>query len=108
MFHPNSTTFWRPDQPLIRDTAGKRVRYRYSTESGGCTFTFVGFQEPLQVIPAGTLLRVSLAHWWHPEDTPDAEECCYAQLSGWFFKEEPKPPIEVEESLPHSAASKHP
>ena len=96
---PYSTTFWRPDRPLIRDTEGKRVRYRYPTENGGYTLTFVGFQEPLEVIPAGTLLRVSLAHWWHPEDTPEAEECCYAQLSGWFFKEEPKRSIEIESPL---------
>ena len=27
-----STTFWRPDQPLIRDTEGRRIRYRYLTE----------------------------------------------------------------------------
>ena len=99
---PYSTTFWRPDQPLIRDTVGKRVRYRYPTDNGGCTLTFVGFQEPLEVIPAGTLLRVSLAHWWRPEDTPDAEECCYAQLSGWFLKEEPKHSIEVESPLPRT------
>ena len=99
---PYSTTFWRPDQPLIRDTEGKRVRYRYPTENGGYTLTFVGFQEPLEAIPAGTLLRVSLSHWWCPEDTPDAEECCYAQLSGWFLEEEPKRSIEVESSLPHT------
>ena len=97
-----STTFWRPDQPLHRDTEGKRVRYRYPTENGGCTFTFVGFQEPPEVIPAGTLLRVSLAHWWRPEDTPDVEERCYAQLSGWFFKEEPKHAIAVKSPLPQT------
>ena len=91
-----STTFWRPDQPLIRDTEGKRVRYRYPTENGGYTLTFVGFQEPLEVIPADTLLRVSLAHWWRPKDMPDAEKCCYTQLSGWFLEEESKRPIEVE------------
>ena len=51
---PYSTTFWRPDRSLIRDTAGKRVRYRYPTENGGYTLTFVGFQEPPEVIPAGT------------------------------------------------------
>ena len=94
-----STTFWRPDQPLIRDTEGKRVRYRYPTENGGHTLTFVGFQEPLEVIPADTLLRVSLAHWWRPKDTPDAEECCYAQLSGWLLPDESKRAIETE-SLP--------
>ena len=99
---PYSTAFWRPDQPLIRDTEGKRVRYRYPTENGGHTFTFVGFQEPLEVIPAGTLVRVSLAHWWCPEDTPDAEECCYAQLSGWFLQEESTGPIEVESFRPQT------
>ena len=99
---PYSTTFWRPDQPLIRDTEGKRVRYRYSSDNGGSTLTFVGFQEPLEVIPAGTLVRVSLAHWWRPEDTPDAEECCYAQLSGWFIQEEPKRSIEMESPPPQT------
>ncbi len=99
---PYSTTFWRPDQPLIRDTTGKRVRYRYPTENGSCTLTFVGFQEPPEVIPAGTLVRVSLAHWWRPEDMPDAEERCYAQLSGWFLKEEPERSIKVESPIPQT------
>ena len=85
---PYSTTFWRPDQPLIRDTEGRRIRYRYPTENGGCTLTFVGFQESLEAIPAGTLLRVSLAHWWRPEDKPEVEKRCYAQISGWFLEEE--------------------
>ena len=31
---PYSTTFWRADQPLVLDTIGKRVRYRYPTEDG--------------------------------------------------------------------------
>ena len=84
---PYSTAFWRPDQPLIRDTEGKRIRYRYPTENGGYTLTFVGFQEPLETIPAGTLLRVSLAHRWRPKEQPDAEERHYAQLSGWFIEE---------------------
>lgn len=84
---PYSTTFWRPDQPLTRDTEGKRIRYRYPTENGSCTLTFVGFQEPIETIPAGMLLRVSLAHRWRPKDQPDAEERHYAQLSGWFFEE---------------------
>ena len=85
---PYSTTFWRADQPLVLDTTGKRVRYRYSTEDGGRTLTFVGFQEPLQTIPAGTLLRVSLAHLWRPKDESTIEYRCYVQLSGWFLEEE--------------------
>ena len=87
-FPPYSTTFWRTDQPLVLDTTSKRIRYRYSTEGGGRTLTFVGFQEPLRTIPAGTLLRVSLAHLWRPKDEPTIEYRCYVQLSGWFLEEE--------------------
>ena len=85
---PYSTAFWCADQPLVLDTAGKRVRYRYSSEHGGRTLTFVGFQEPLQTIPEGTLLRVSLAHPWRPEDGSITEYRCYVQLSGWFLEAE--------------------
>ena len=85
---PYSTTFWRTDQPLLLDIEKQKPRYRYPTENGGCTFTFGGFQEPLEIIPADTLLRVSLAHWWRPEDKPEVEERCYAQISGWFLEEE--------------------
>jgi ATP-dependent DNA helicase RecQ len=80
----HSTTFWRSDQPLVRVEEGKRIRYRYPGARGGRTLVFVGFQDPPEAIPAGTLLRVSLAHWWRPVQRPDAELRCYAQLSGWF------------------------
>ncbi|MEK7684175.1 MAG: DNA helicase RecQ [Verrucomicrobiota bacterium] len=80
-----STLFWVPDQTLRMDVEGKRIRYRYPTSDGGRTLTFVGFQEPAEVIPGGTLLRVSLAHWWRPMDKPDDELRCHAQLSGWFL-----------------------
>lgn len=81
---PYSTTFWRPNRSLTHDIVGGRVRYCYLTENESYTLPFVGFQEPLDTIPAGTLVRVSLARWWRPDDTPDIEERCYAQLSGWF------------------------
>ncbi|MBI5383663.1 MAG: DNA helicase RecQ [Verrucomicrobia bacterium] len=86
-----STMFWKPDQPLRLDYEGKRIRYRYPTPSGGRTLTFVGFQEPLEVIPAGTLLRVSLAHWWRSKDKPDEELRCFVQLSGWFLEPQESP-----------------
>src|SRR5437773_528965 len=82
-----STMFWVSDQPLQRDVEGKRIRYRYPGGGGGRTLTFVGFQEPIEIIPAGALLRVSLAHWWRPTDRPDEELRCHAQLSGWFLPE---------------------
>ena len=81
-----STMFWMPDQPLLLDCEGKRLRYRYPTSDGGRTLTFVGFQEPLAEIPAGTLLRVSLAHWWRPPERPEEELRCFVQLSGWFLE----------------------
>ncbi|MBE7503898.1 MAG: RecQ family ATP-dependent DNA helicase [Verrucomicrobiales bacterium] len=87
-----STMFWCPDQALELDTAGKRLRYRYPTPDGGRTLTFVGFQEPLRTIPAGTLLRVSLAHWWRPPETPEVELRCFVQLSGWFLEGTPAGP----------------
>jgi ATP-dependent DNA helicase RecQ len=88
----HSTMFWRPDKPLQLDCSGKRIRYRYPTTDGGRALVFVGFQEPLQEIPAGTLLRVSLAHWWRPRDLPDEPLRCFAQLSGWILASEPPHP----------------
>lgn len=82
---PYSTMFWRPAEPLTRADDAKRIRYRYPTPAGGHTLTFVGFQEPLPEIPAGAIVRVSLAHWWRPETSPDVEERCFVQLSGWFL-----------------------
>ncbi len=82
---PYSTMFWRPDQPLMRVQDSKRLRYRYPTPDGGRTLVFVGFQEPIEVIPAGALVRVSLAHWWRPDDRPDDELRCHVQLSGYFL-----------------------
>ena len=85
---PYSTTFWRADQPLLLDMSGKRLRYRYSTRDGGRTLTFVGYQEPWRTLPEGTLLRVSLAHPWRPEDGSTREYRCYVQLSGWFLEKD--------------------
>ncbi len=79
-----STLFWRPDRALTREDTSRRIRYRYPTPDGGRTLTFVGFQEPPPEIAAGTLLRVSLAHWWRGEDSAADEMRCYVQLSGWF------------------------
>ncbi|MXV78706.1 hypothetical protein F4X73_04550 [Candidatus Poribacteria bacterium] len=58
---PYSTMFWKTDKQLTLETDKKKnLCYRYPTENGGFTLTFVGFQKPLKTIPADTLLRVSL------------------------------------------------
>ena len=95
-----STMFWRPDQTLVRDTSSKRVRYRYPTDDGGRTITFTGYQDPPEMLPAGTLLRVSLAHWWRPEEHPEAELRCYLQLSGWFSPDDPQAAEGYEDETP--------
>ena len=75
----NSVCFWRPNEPLIKSSFLGKTRYWF----GGChAISFVGFQEPVDIIPAGTLLRMSLANWWSPDDI--TEKRCYLQLSGWF------------------------
>ena len=80
----HSTMFWRPGRPLTLQDNGKTIRYSYPDASGVRTLAFVGFQTPVGQIPAGTLLRVSLAHWWRPADDATVEPRCYLQLSGWF------------------------
>jgi ATP-dependent DNA helicase RecQ len=100
-----STMFWRPDQPLVRDDDLKRIRYRYPSEDGGTTLTFVGFQEPIPEIPAGTIVRASLAHWWCPKERPDGELRCYVQISGWFLSKnssvQKSPAIAMEKKQKH-------
>ncbi len=100
-----STLFWRPDRPLRLVDSGVRLHYCYDgdhkdsenheghEERDECErrFAFVGFQEPLPEIPAGALVRISLAHWWRPRDHPEEEERCYLQLSGWFTEEDQQP-----------------
>lgn len=77
----NSTGFWIPDRELQLRDDGKHYDYVRGFFRRG--LSYVGEQEPVKSIPAGTLVRVSLAGWWKPDDV-DMEERCYLQLSGWF------------------------
>lgn len=91
----SSTGFWIPDKPLKRSDYNGHVRYSYPpirTSMGGIIISaapgwrslpYVGFNDPVDTIPAGTLCRVSLARWWKPKDE-DVEERCHLQLSGWY------------------------
>lgn len=81
-----SVMFWRPDRPLQRDTSGKRIRYLYPTQDGCRTLAFVGSQEPPDILPAGSLLCVSLTSWWRPQHAPQEPLRCFLQLSGWFLE----------------------
>lgn len=81
----NSVGFWIADKDLTRNDYNG-VRYKYPSPLGWRTIKFVGFQSPVQKIPAGTLMRVSLARWWQKDEHSD--KCCYLQLSGWYDYDE--------------------
>ncbi len=89
----NSVGFWIPDQDLPRKDFKEKVRYSYPIRWRN--ISYVGYQNPVDRIPANTLVRVSLARWWTPNED---EERCYLQLSGWYDLSEPKQPKkEIEE-----------
>lgn len=82
-----STGFWITDQPLtLKYTLDRdhiKPNYRFSNSASALTIPFVGFAEPIKHIPAGTLLRVSLARWF--DQNGRTERRCYLQLSGWYL-----------------------
>ena len=75
----NSVGFWIPDKDLTRNDFKEKVRYSYPLRWRN--IAYVGYQNPVDKILSGTLVRVSLARWWSPNDD---EERCYLQLSGWY------------------------
>lgn len=80
----NSVGFWISDKDLTLDYDEKHYIYPSANAfSRAKRFPYVGFEPKSQIIPSGTLVRISLARWWKPEDT-DMDERCYLQLSGWY------------------------
>lgn len=73
-----STGFWVPDEDLLLRDDGRHYDY-----AGIRGMKYVGEPMAQNAIPAGTLVRVSLARWWKPEDV-EIEKRCYLQLSGWY------------------------
>ena len=99
-----STCFWVNDKRLLGYTNDRgRWQYRYNDLSNryGYTISYVGSAEPPADIEAGSLIRLSLAHWWKPEDSND-EERCYLQLSGCLIQ------IKSEEMIQASGETKMP
>jgi hypothetical protein len=82
----NSTCFWLCDKAIRQNNYCGKVRYNYigGTRQMGHNITYIGVEKKTAlVIPEGTLVRLSLAYWWSPEN-PGAEKRCYLQLSGWY------------------------
>lgn len=78
-----STWFWLPDADLTYDATGNC--YRYDDGFDSFKLAYVGTAPAVPTLPAGTLVRVSLARWWKPDDADDGFPLrCYMQLSGWY------------------------
>lgn len=81
----NSVCFWVLDRDLNKKEFNFKTRYNYNNGSRrwGYTIAYVGIKKPVDKIPKGTLVRMSLAHWWAPDEC-EGEERCFLQLSGWY------------------------
>lgn len=79
---PQSVGFWLTHESLTRRDYQDKTRY--ALRQHRLKITYVGVAAPVEVIPAGTLLRVSLARWWKPKEAIEAR--CYLQLSGWYLE----------------------
>jgi len=79
-----STGFWLADRPLFLVQDEDKSTYHYTRAMLAFRLTYVGTTPAPAAIFPGTLMRVSLARWWRPDDAPDMEERCYLQLSGCY------------------------
>ena len=102
---PNySTCFWINDKILLGYYNDRgRWQYRYTDMSSGYGYTisYVGSEEPMDTIEPGSLVRLSLAHWWKPEDSDD-DERCYLQLSGCLIPGKTEEMTLATEAMPHT------
>jgi hypothetical protein len=71
----DSVGFWLPDASLVL-AEGRRYEYRAPIAR---TIKYVGVEAPSEVIPVGSLVRVSLSRWFPREDPK-----CWLQISGWY------------------------
>ncbi|MGI8999104.1 MAG: hypothetical protein ACR2GO_05290 [Candidatus Limnocylindria bacterium] len=80
-----SVGFWLPDRPLVRAERGERPPHYVYTDHDGLRwrFSYAGAAPSLRIVPARSLVRLSLARWWAPDDG-SLPEACYAQVSGWY------------------------
>ena len=83
-----STQFWIPDKALYHVVSFGKDYYAYQ----GFKIKYVGFLPAVSIIPAGAIVRLSLASWFDGNGTWP-EERCYLQISGWY--------------LPHSDVQNH-
>lgn len=80
---PNhSVCFWKPITDLFHVNAFNKHKYHYADQTNDTYFSYVGLIPPVNVIPAGSIVRMSLARWWTAPTATSA--ACYLQVSGWY------------------------
>lgn len=82
----NSVGFWIADHDLMRVTLDSKTRFRYHNGNSYRNISYVGYQDTIATIPAGTILRASLSRIFPPENSEiTAPRGYYLQLSGWYI-----------------------
>lgn len=76
----SSVGFWRPSSDLRADDPGQHYLATHGLRE--VTVKYVGEAPASPVIPAGSLVRVSLARWFSPSGSDWT--ACWLQLSGWY------------------------
>jgi len=79
----NSVGFWISDRDLYLQSNYGKDKYNYSSNDNVFQIPYVGVDSPINKIPKGTIIRVSLARWWSKNN--ETEERCYLQLSGFYL-----------------------
>ncbi len=103
-----SVEFWIADKDLIRVSfENNKVRFRYPNGTNYRNISYVGYQDTLATIPAGTILRVSLSRIFPPENSEiTAPRGYYLQLSGWYQGgqqanlQNRQPIVDIDDDLP--------
>lgn len=75
-----STGFWVSDIDLHRSQYGESIKYIYSAASIVRRAKFIGYQNQLAIIPAGTIVRLSLSRRF----SSSGNDGFWLQISGWY------------------------
>lgn len=78
-----STGYWISDKPLWRKELEDKIYYIHNFKNQPYEIKYVGLADPIRQVPAGALVRVSLARWLQPRGY--VEKRCYLQISGWYI-----------------------
>jgi hypothetical protein len=80
-----SVGFWTPNRDLVKVTFGQKIKYRFPNGRDFRNISYVGYQDSIDEIEAGSIIRVSLSRIFPPENSDiQIPRGYYLQLSGWY------------------------